>query len=207
MRTILVTSLLALATSPALAGGVERSNQSMAILFEEGNYLEFGASYSQPSVSGVGNVAFGSPASGNMADDFWTLDLRFKGQINEQLSYALIIDDPIGANIDYPLGTGYPISGSTGTIRSTALTGVVRYAFDGGLSVYGGVRAVRTRGSVDLTVPLPGGPEFYSMSTNTDTAYGYLLGVAYEIPEIAGRVSVTYNSRVRHGFSSVETFT
>ena len=205
--TILATSLIALAAAPAFAGGVERSNQSMAILFERGNYLEFGASYSMPRVSGVANPLLGGQGSGIMSQNFWNLDLRFKGQINEQLSYAVILDQPIGANVAYPMGTGYPIAGSEGTISSTALTGVVRYAFDGGLSVYGGVRAVRTSGSVNLTVPTIGGPEFYTMSTNQHMAYGYLVGAAYEVPAIAARVSLTYNSRITHNFSSVETFT
>ncbi len=208
MRKYLLTSVAILAAGPALAGGVERSNQSMAILFEQGNYLEFGASYTRPRVSGEAQ-ANPNISTGNMSEDFWALDLRFRGQINDQLSYAIIIDEPIGANVAYPDGTGYDLEGSTGTIESRALTGVLRYAFDGGVSVYGGLRAVRTRGEVDLTVPLPPpfGPQNYTMSTNTDTAYGYLLGVAYEVPEIAGRVSLTYNSRITHDFDSTETFT
>lgn len=199
MRYAIVTSLLALATSPAFAGGVERSNQSMAILFERGNYLEFGASTTRPSVSGVANAALGGASSGNMAESFWTLDLRLKGQITEQLSYALIIDQPIGADVSYPLGTGYPIAGSTGSISSTSFTGVMRYAFDGGFSVYGGLRAVRTSGSVSLPAA-----EGYTMQTNTDTAYGYVVGVAYERPEIAARVSLTYHSAVKHTFDVTE---
>lgn len=199
MRSILLTSIIALSTSPAFAGGVERSNQSMAILFERGNYIEFGVSRSSPTVSGVANAALGGARSGNMAKNFWNLDLRFKGQINEQLSYALIIDEPIGAGVAYPLGTGYPLIGSTGEISSVALTGIMRYAFDGGFSVYGGLRAVRTSGSVSL--PTVGG---YTMSTDTDMAYGYLVGVAYERPEIAARVSLTYSSPVKHTFKVTE---
>ena len=197
MRKYLLTSVAILAAGPALAGGVERSNQSMAILFEQGNYLEFGASYTRPRVSGEALVD-PNISTGNMSEDFWALDLRFRGQINDQLSYAIIIDEPIGANVAYPADTGYLLQGSNATIDSRALTGVVRYAFDGGFSAYAGLRAVRTSGEVEL-------PTFgYTMSTNTDTAYGYLLGVAYEVPEIAGRVSLTYNSRITHDFDAVE---
>ncbi len=199
MRKYLLTSLFALATAPALAGGVERSNQSMAILFERGNYLELGVSHTRPSVSGIENVGLGGQPSGNMSNSFWGLDLRFKGQINEQLSYAIILDQPIGASVGYPAGTGYPFQGSSGKIESTSLTGVVRYSFGNGFSAYGGLRAVRTSGSVNLTFPSP-----YTMSTNTDTAYGYLVGVAYERPEIAARVALTYHSRVKHTFDVTE---
>lgn len=198
-KTILATSLMALAAGPAVAGGIERSNQSMAILFEEGNYLEFGASYTDPRVTGRENAGLGGNSSGNMSKSFWNLDLRFRGQINEQLSYAIIIDQPIGANLAYPTGTGYQLEGSKGTIRSTALTGVLRYEFGNGFSAYGGLRAVRTSGSVNLPAAN------YKMSISPDTAYGYLVGVAYERPEIAARVSLTYNSAITHRFKATET--
>lgn len=196
MRTYLAAGLLALGAAPAFAGGIERSNQSMAILFERGNYLEFGASYTMPNVSGV-LTAVPAISSGNMSKSFAGLDLRFKGQINEQLSYAVILDQPVGASVAYPAGL-YPFAESTGTINSTALTGVLRYAFDGGFSAYGGLRAVRTSGSVFLS------PLAYTMSISPNTAYGYLVGIAYERPEIAARVSLTYNSRVKHNFDAIE---
>jgi long-subunit fatty acid transport protein len=42
------------------------------------------------------------------------------------------------------------------------------------------------------------------MTTSTDQAFGYLVGVAYEKPEIALRVALTYNSKIKHKLPHVE---
>ncbi|MCC5983336.1 MAG: hypothetical protein JJU42_03120 [Rhodobacteraceae bacterium] len=209
IRTCFSAAALAVAgAGAASAGGVERSAQSMAILFERGNYVEFGLSHSRPSVSGVAPAMLGGAGSGNMARSFTTYNLGIKGDLSADLSYAFIIDEPIGASVHYPTGTGYPIAGSNARIDSTGLTGVLRYRFDGGFSAHAGVRAVRTRGQVSLVLPVPDAPPgtnvLYDMNTNTDTAFGYLVGVAWERPEIAARVALTYNSRIKHSFSATE---
>lgn len=55
MKKILMTaSALALGATAATAGGIERSSQSTAILFEKGNYAELNFGGFSPDVSGVG---------------------------------------------------------------------------------------------------------------------------------------------------------
>lgn len=202
IRTGFVAAALAVAgAGAASAGGVERSAQSMAILFERGNYVEFGLSHSRPSVSGAFEPAPGQTfQSGNMARAFTTFNIGIKGDLSDELSYAFILDEPIGASVEYPADTGYFAEGANARLQSTALTGVLRYRFDGGFSAHAGIRAVRTQGEVAL--PFAGN---YTMSTNTDTAFGYLVGVAWERPEIAARVALTYNSRITHSFSASES--
>jgi len=190
----LVPGLLALVASPALAGGIERNPQSMNILFQEGNYLEFGATYGRPRVSGRLPAGFGGASTGNIARSFFNGSLSFKGEINDQLSYAIILDQPFGADTLYPSGSA--LADSFGKIDNTMLTGVMRYQFGNGFSAHGGLRSSWTKGEVGL----PG----YTMSTNTDQAFGYLVGVAYEMPEIAMRVALTYNSKVKHTFDATE---
>ncbi len=189
-------ALAVLGVGAASAGGVERSAQSMALLFEQGNYVEFGLSHGRPRVSGTLGVT-----SGNMTRSFTTFNLGVRGDLSDNLSYALIVDEPIGASVQYPTETGYFAAGANARIESTGFTGVLRYKIDGGFSAYAGLRAVRTRGEV--TLPFVSN---YSMATNTDTAYGYLVGVAWERPEIAARVALTYNSRIRHTFDATESF-
>jgi len=197
VRRTLATGLVALAASPAFAGGIERNPQSMAILFQQGNYVEFGIAHARPRVSGTINLPPLPGPSGNITRRFTTGSFAFKGDINEQLSYALILDQPFGADTLYPLGT--TLGDSFGKVDNTMLTGVVRYKFDGGFSAYAGLRSSWTSGSVSL-------PAFgaYTMSTNRDQAWGYLLGVAYEVPEIAMRVALTYNSKIKHNFNATE---
>lgn len=197
MRRVLTTcAALALTAGTAAAGGVERSAQSVAILFEEGSYAELSFGRVSPSVSGV---VVGAPqASGDMAPGYNTYSLGYKTDLNSQWSMAVILDQPVGADVAYPAGTGYPIAGSTASIDSTAVTGIVRYRMPSNVSIYGGIRAQSASGEVALL------PSDYTMSTSTETDYGWLAGVAYERPDIALRVALTYNSAIDHTFTVTE---
>jgi long-subunit fatty acid transport protein len=199
MRRVLTTcAALALTAGTAAAGGVERSSQSVAILFEQGSYAELSFGRVSPSVSG--NLA-PAPAvrSGDMAPGYNTFSLGYKTDLSDQISMAVILDQPIGADVAYPAGTGYPIAGSTASIDAMAVTGIVRYRFPSNFSVYAGLRVQSASGEVRLAGALP-----YTMSTSTETDYGWLAGVAYEKPEIALRVALTYNSAIDHTFTVTE---
>lgn len=101
MTRIMAAGAALLATTAlAQAGGIERSNQSMAILFEEGTYLQFGLGYSDPDVSGSNAAG----ASGDMAPSFVLPSISFRTDISEQLSFALILDEHVGADVGYPAG-------------------------------------------------------------------------------------------------------
>ncbi len=201
MRRVLMTvSATALTATGAFAGGIERSTQSVAILFEQGNYVEFTLGEVSPNVSGVQQVPLTTPAgssSGDMAGDYTTWSLAVKTAITDKLNFALILDEPIGADVDYKTGTGYSYGGSTAAIDSHALTAMLRYKLDGGFSVIGGLRAQQSEGEVALF-------NGYTMDTSKELDYGYLVGVAWEKPEIAARVSLTYNSAIDHDFRTTE---
>lgn len=200
MKHILMTaSALALGATAATAGGIERSSQSVAILFEQGNYAEFNLGGFQPDVSGT--VA-GVLNSGDMAGNFGTYSLGYKRALTEKLDAAIVIENAIGANVDYGAGTGYPIAGSTATISNVSVTGMLRYKLPENFSVYGGVRVLRTKGQVSLPAVMS-----YRMTADAETDAGYLIGVAWEKPEIAARVALTYNSKITHGFTAHESFT
>jgi len=200
MKYSVIGAMAELVATPALAGGIERSSQSMAILFQEGRYLEFGASYANPSITGTTNATvFGTALpTGNIAKSYFTGAISYKADLGDNWSYAIILDQPFGADTLYP--TGSQLVGSLGKIDNVMLTGVMRYKFGNGFSAYAGLRSSWTSGEVAL--PFAGG---YTMSTNTDQAFGYLLGVAYEKPEIALRVALTYNSKIKHSFNATES--
>lgn len=203
MRRVLMTvSATALTATGAFAGGIERSTQSVAILFEQGNYVEFSLGDVSPNVSGVQQVSlFGEPvgnSSDDMAGDYTTWSLGVKAKITDKLDFALVLDEPIGADVEYATGTGYTYAGSTATIDSHALTGMLRYKVTPSFSVIGGLRAVQTEGEVALFTG-------YEMTSKKETDLGYLVGVAWEKPEIAARVSLTYNSAIDHDFRVQES--
>jgi long-chain fatty acid transport protein len=202
MKNILMTaSAVALGAGAAVAGGVERSTQSVAILFEKGSYAELSFGFASPDVSGTFG---GAVSSGDMAGSYSTVSLGFKQALNETLDIALILDQPIGADVDYASGTGYPFAGSNATIKSAAVTGLLKYRFPSNVSVYGGVRAESVSGQVRINAPLLL-INNYTLETETDYKLGYVAGVAWERPDIAARVALTYNSTITHEFDGTET--
>ena len=202
-RISATTSLaVGLAAGTALAGGIDRSSQSMSPLFETGTYAELSFGYVSPSVSGkdVG----GGGSSGNVAAGFVLPSLAFKQDINAKLSYAVILDQAFGSDVTY--GAGSALLGGTYAKANTAdLTGVLRYKFTNRISAFGGLRVENANGSIGLRGLAYGGASGYTVDLASNTAVGYLLGVAYEIPEYAFRVDLTYNSSIKHSFGTTET--
>ena len=191
--------VLGLMASTAHAGGIQRSGDKSQILFEEGkNYVEFSFATVSPNVSGT--VAGGAVASGNIQKQYQTFDFGWKHQINEKLSFAIIAQETVGADVSYAVGTPYPFSGSNAEVESLAITGLVKYDFTPRVSAYGGLRIQSLEGTVNIvTVGLPL-PPAYSLSVDEDYQAGYVVGAAYQIPEIAMKVAVTYESEIEHDF-------
>ncbi|CUH48253.1 OmpP1/FadL family transporter [Ruegeria atlantica] len=205
-KALLQACAVCVGATGAYAGGLDRSGQGVNILFEEGSVVQFRLGYANPDVSGEQNGV----DSGNIAKSFWTPHLAYKHSFTDQLDFALIYDEPYGADVEYP--SNYPLSqnplaafgGRTDVLRAKAdvdaITALVRYKFDGGFSAIGGIRAQRAKATV--AVPVVAGYEFESGS---EVDFGYVVGVAWERPEIAARVALTYNSKITHDFDSTES--
>lgn len=189
MRNTSITALaLCVAASTASAGGIDRSGQSISPLFQDGNYAEISFGTAVPSVSG----SVIGIQSGDMADAYWQFGAAMKQQINDRLSYAIMLDQPFGADVQYKGTTAYPLRGTNATLDSTALTGVLRYRMDNGFGVHGGLRVQRV--TANASVPTV---RAYSVDGQADYGTGYLAGVSYERPDIALRVALTYNSKIK----------
>lgn len=185
----------------AQAAGVERSAQSVAILFEQGNYAELTFGHVAPRVTGVqtvpaGPVSPGGASSGDVAVDFTTLAMAVKLAVNDRLDLAFVIDEPIGADVAYPL-TGYLESGSRASLDSVALTALARYRMTESVSVIAGLRALRSSGDVALFTG-------YRLTTDSPVDLGAVLGLAWERPEIAARLALTWNGPIHHDFAARE---
>lgn len=201
--SLMAASVLALCAGTAQAGGIDRSGQGLGALFESGRYLELSFGSVKPSVTGNDVAAFGGGATGSVADRYTQLALSYKYDINDRLSFALNIDQPFGADILYA-PTSVALGGTTATAESLAVTGLLRYKFTENFSVHGGVRADRGKAFVRLQGLAYGPVNGYNVTLSSDIAPGYVIGVAYEKPEIALRVALTYNSAIKHDFETVE---
>ncbi|SBS28007.1 Outer membrane protein transport protein (OMPP1/FadL/TodX) [Marinomonas spartinae] len=197
-KTLLVASLGTLSITAAYAGGMDRSGQPITALFEKGTYLELGAYTVKPNVSGS---LMGSLHSGDVSKRFTQFGGAYKQDLSNDWSMAIIVDQPYGADLRYPSGTGYPLAGTTASVDSLEVSGILRYKINTPFSVYAGARNLTSKGKVHLPSAT------YSMKTDTQNDWGYLVGVAYEIPEIALRASLTYNSPIKIHFHNKEAIT
>ena len=199
------SAALLLSAAPLAAGGIERAPQSLSALFEPGNYAELSFGGADPTVKGTDAAGF---STGDVAQGYGFVGLAYKHQFNESLSGAIIIEQPFGADIAYtPFAEGGSmlLGGTSAEVDSTTFTGLLRYRFDNNFSVHGGIRGSKASGEVTLDGAAYGPIAGYNVKLDDKWGWGYVVGAAYEIPEIAARLSLTYNSSVEHDFDTVES--
>lgn len=204
---LLTTSASALIISAcaASAGGFDRSGQPLGWLFEDGSYAELSFGKITPSISGTQGLVLGagSPAgssSGNMGPAYTQVGLAFKMNLNSKLSLGLALDPSYGADIAYPAAaTGYYLRGTTATINGDSVVLAGRYKFNENFSIHAGLRSVGVGGSVMIVTD---GTPAYQASFAADRDVGYIVGAAYEKPEIALRVALTYSSATNHDLAT-----
>ncbi|TNC71981.1 outer membrane protein transport protein [Rubellimicrobium roseum] len=218
---------LLLSTSLANAGALDRTGQPVTALFAEGTTAELSFGFTSPDVQGTHTNRLSGAAtdSGNVGVDFTQVTLSFKTDLNDRLSVAVILDQPFGADVEYgDAGLGYPIGGSRAEFESSGLTALARYRFNDAFSLHGGARLVRVDADLLINTLIPVGPTgvpvgpgeiptgaslfSYDAEFDTDSDVGFVLGAAYERPDIALRVALTYSSETEftHDTTFARTF-
>ncbi len=209
-KYLVIVSALAMTATTASAGGIERRGDPSVILFEKSrNYVEFSVAHVDPSVSGEPLAGIPTGPTGNIQRSYRSFAGGFKTDVTDRLTLGLVIDEPVGVKVDYrtpPASLGGAFFGtSNAEISSIAITALAKYQTTDRFSVYGGLRYMGLDGNVLILSPATtgdplGGPGPYSLDVDKDYQLGYLLGAAYEIPDIALRVALTYESETEHDF-------
>ncbi|MCO4776434.1 transporter [Lentibacter algarum] len=197
MKTLaLGVSLLALATSTASAGGIDRSGQWITPIFDKGNVVQFSIGSVDPDVTG-------SLGTTDSATRYNPVSFSIKQAITDKVDVAVIVDQPFGANIEYTAGAFAatpigPYPGGFADVTSKAMTFVGRYKYNDNFSVHAGARAQSLTGTIASADGI--------LNASSDYAWGALVGAAYERPDIAMRVALTYNSAIKNKLSGMHNF-
>lgn len=265
--TRLMTSAFALAViaGAAQAGGIDRMSNNYGLLFESGNKVQLSFSSVSPDLSGEYTPALtaaggGQKSTGNMLNNYLTMGLAYKNDINEKLAFGLYVNTPYGADAEYTKGI---YDGLTAQWDSQQIAALARYRLNDRVSVFGGARYVRSRAEItipdllvrnavggnaqrigaqaqalgaqaaaaqasgDLATAQALGAQAAALGARAQTLgaaaqdfgtsmefnasadyegdWGGVLGVAYEIPDIALRVALTWESEITHEFGASET--
>ncbi len=178
----------ALSTSTALAGGLDRSGQSIGFIFETGNVVELSYGSVSPSVNGVSSAAHGSRPSGDIAPTYGIAAVSMKYDMTDQISFGFIVDEPYAADVAYQTA-GYLLNNSRASVSSSSISVIGRYKITEAVSAHAGLRSISASGNLVRILP-----SAYEATYSKDTDQGYLVGFSYEKPEIALRVALTYSS-------------
>jgi long-subunit fatty acid transport protein len=200
------------------AAGLERRNIETDFLFADGMVVDLGVGSVSPSFTASQGGAFAFEAGKNIAPRFSVITGNFKVAIDDNLDLGFWhTNSGNGVHVDYGTVTG---PGMTGALNSTftAVTNsaqikadlsipttmiAARYSINENLSILAGAKYVNVSGGQlmlpsELGVADPAalgvGDAFIDTTSvwnlGSKDGTGTVFGVAYEIPEIALRVSL-----------------
>lgn len=205
LKLLSASVLLSLSATGLHAAALDRSGQSIVNLFQPGNYAEVSYGYLSPEVGG-------RDSSGNqvteMAKDYQITSATLKLQPNDQYSFALLYDEPFGAEAEFQGTNNFVSSNGQRTsveLESHNLTALVGFKPTPNFTVYAGPALQYMKGEVSLRGTAYSIFDGYDARIRGDAGLGYVAGTAFEIPDIALRVALTYRSEVEHSFDTRET--
>ena len=209
LRSAILLSLIP--TTSVIAGGLDRSGQSMSAFFQSGNYAEAGFTVIDPTVEGTSTVVKDEKIS-DMGDDYYFPSAAIKIQPTDNISLGLLYDQPFGADATYSSTAGTFGNGTEGTsveVDTHNLTALIGYQPNQNWNFYAGPVYQTVEGKVSLRGAAYGGTRLlggYDIDLKEDDAFGWIAGAAYSIPEIALRAAITYRSEIKHELDTSETF-
>lgn len=200
---------LLLTTTTASAVGLDRSNQDIGAIFEDGNYVELSFGSVRPTVGGTdlpNPLSAPQFAYDDVAEDFSQIGLSLTYQLNDRVTLAIIADQPYGADVVYPVSGAFDFLGGTrAELDSRTISALARYKLDDNFSVHGGIRMETIGAGITLAGQAYGPLNGYNVELDDSTEFGFTIGTAYERTDIALRVALTYFSSIEHEFDSTET--
>lgn len=203
----------------AQAGGLERSSQDFDILFDEGNVVETGATFVTPQrklknirsglgpINPVSGADYGKPFDTEVdeAKSYWVPKVSAKFQLTDDLACAAQYRQPWGIDTDSGLNNARMFTSIEQKISSHDYGLNCSYRFAAGekgfFRILGGVSYQQLEGQqtkISVLSPAPKLSFGNSKLDVDDSAVGWRLGAAYEIPEIALRASLVYQSKVSY---------
>lgn len=180
-----------------------------------------------PSTTSPARPFVGGQSVGEMADVYAFGSAAIKVQPTEHFSFGLLYDQPFGASAGYSAetaalpnvstlgpnaGQGAFHNGSEGTevsVDTHSLSAIFGFQPNENWNIYGGPVYQTIEGNVKLRGLAYGGPNTfgsYDATIDEDGEFGWLAGIAFQIPDIALKASVTYRSEIDHSTQMNETF-
>lgn len=219
--------MMAAAATPALAGGLERGGYNIDLLFDPSDYaIESTATFVAPQRDvndAVDNAAKSGPLAPtgwrNTARDsesYWSPRIGAKAAIGDYGDCMVDYSQPWGAYLKPGQWQGSSYNMET-KVSSSNYAATCRAKFDVGngvFSIIGGGFYQELTGYKYRQVVAPAVLNLYGLPGTgvgkldmEGNGWGWRAGFAYEIPEIAFRTSLVYNSAVDHDLAGTVDLT
>ncbi|MFT6904590.1 MAG: long-chain fatty acid transport protein [Oleiphilaceae bacterium] len=217
-------------SSAVYAGGFDSSGRPFEIIFGDDNALEMSMSYLKPYVTldVSRNIGDGTSLPGTAIDrivgEYSEPRFAIRLKVNDQVNCASQIERPFRFKTTYkddvlsyqsdsnqassqvaaPINSEYSsesISFACSiSYRITHDSDIFKHSF---FSIIAGPKLQRIEGSFssDLTNQTLGSRDNYIATLDGSSKWGYLIGLAYEIPEVAFRASIFFHNEIHHDLS------
>ncbi len=196
----------AIATS-AHAGGWNRGEADTDILYEDGDYvMRGGAVYVSPKRS-FATINGLDATDDRYSQDYWIPSLAAKFKASDNFACAFTYTQPFGADAEYGVqaqtaslrggGSGSP-SKEFITNEYGATCDISMQAGKGRVHLLGGVFLQDFEYTATSNLAIPPGTAIGTLNLKDHEAFGYRLGLGYDIPEYALRAQLMYRSAVEH---------
>ena len=221
MKLKTLSTAMILATLPmtgAFAAAMDRSGQSIAAFLQPGNYFEAGISVLDADVSGTNNQLNGlgpipgaAPQStGDMASSYYFPSAALKLQLTDNFSFGLLYDQPFGAKAEYEARGAWSAfsadgEGTEAEVHTENVTMLLGFQPNENWNFYAGPVYQEAKGEVSLRGAAYSALSGYDADMKKDSELGWAAGLAFQIPEIALKASLTYRSEIEHELDTTET--
>ena len=189
-------SLIAMSASMGHAGGMEATALSAGFMFENGNYGSVSVQSQSPSVKAtVGGTA---ATSGSIIGSVTSTNLHVKADILDNLSVGIAYYRQAGIKLNYQ--DNWTFGGAAAGLPKVdldvnAIVGLVKYGVNENFSILAGIKNGTAKDATILIPNVAVPASSVSAAVTGGSAMSYVAGVAYEIPEIALRAELMYETK------------
>ncbi|MGE8644020.1 outer membrane protein transport protein [Acinetobacter vivianii] len=230
-KKILVIAISSIWTGSLYAAAFDKTGQSVAAFLQPDHYFEASLGVTDTSLKGQeAGTNSGNSAISDMGHTDYRPTAALKLQLAPQFSFGLLYDQPFGSDTEYTGNNSFVATGKdmvmlpglttsrlanatqgnlpTGNSKSSFdiqnLSLILGYQPNKNWNVYAGPVYQTFKSEVELRGNVFSVYNGYDLHSKSVGDWGWLAGLAYQIPEKAIKASITYRSEIQHKVNAVE---
>ena len=193
-------SLIAMSATMGHAGGIEDTALSAGFMFEKGRSASVSVKTLSPSVKAT-MVGVGSVTSGSLVGSVTSTNIKAKMDVLDNMSVGISYYRQAGIKLDYQnnwSGPGTAANMPKVDLDVTALAVLLKYDFNDNISSLAGIK-YGTASNATISIPA----SLVNAVATGKSVLSYIAGAAYEIPAIALRAELMYETSAAYSLPTV----